>query len=67
MIFYLKLFDTAVTFTYNQGHWKWYEWVKLNECNLRAKLDSYAIYSTQENHNVKVLPHRDNQLAKQPA
>ena len=27
----LKLVDTAVTLKYGQGHWKWYEQVKLNE------------------------------------
>ena len=27
---HLKLFDTALMLKYNQGHWKWYEWVKLN-------------------------------------
>ena len=30
----IKLFDTAVTLKYTQGHWKWYEWVKLNEHNV---------------------------------
>ena len=27
----LKLNDTAVTLKYGQGHWKWYEQVKLKE------------------------------------
>ena len=29
--FQLKLFDIAMTSKYGQGHWKWYEQVKLNE------------------------------------
>ena len=37
------------------GHWKWYEWVKLNENYHYAKLDLHCIYSVRENHNVKVF------------
>ena len=38
-----------MTLKYNQNHWKWYEWVKLNEYYF------YHIDSTQENHNIKVF------------
>ena len=50
--FQLKLFDTAVTLKYNQGHWQWYEWVKLNEYYHHALLDIYHIYRVQENCNL---------------
>ena len=51
--FQLKLFDTAVTLKYNQGHWKWQGWVKLNEYYHHAKsFYVYHIYSFQENHNI---------------
>ena len=39
----------------NQGHWKWYEWVKLNMYYHHAKFDIYHIYSVLENHNIKVI------------
>ena len=52
----LKLFDTAVTLKYAQGHWKWYEWVELKgACYHQAKFNIYHIYSVQENHNVQVF------------
>ena len=51
--FELKLFDAVVTLKFNQGHRKWYEWVKLNEYYHHAKFDSYHIYSVRENFNVK--------------
>ena len=44
-IFQLKLFYTAVTFKYNQGHWQWHEWVKFNEHCHHAKSDIYHFYS----------------------
>ena len=43
MNFQLKLFDTAETLKYNQGHWKWYEWEKLNKYYCHAKFDIYYI------------------------
>ena len=49
------MFNTAVTLKYNQGHWKWYGWVKLNEYYHHAKFDIYHIHSVQENCNVKVF------------
>ena len=39
--FQLKLFDTAVTLKYNQGHWKWYEWVKLDDYYHYEKFEIY--------------------------
>ena len=42
---------------YNQGHWKWYEWVKLNQYYHNAVFDIYQICSVRENHNVKVFLH----------
>ena len=62
-IFQWKLFDTAVTLTYNQGQWKWQEWVKLNEYYHHAQFDIYRIYSVQENSNAKGFTHMDTQLA----
>ena len=53
--FHLKLFDTAVTLKYGQGHWKWYEQVKLNEEYHHAKFDIYYIHGVWENPNVKVF------------
>ena len=52
--FHLKLFDTAVTLKYGQGHWKWYEQVKLNEEYHHAKFDIYQVYGIWINPNVKV-------------
>ena len=49
------MFDTAVTLKYNQGHWKWHEWVKLSEYYHQAKSDIYDIYSVGENCNVTVF------------
>ena len=53
--FQFKSFDTAVTLKYNQGHWKWYEWIKLSKYYHHAKFDSYYVYSVRENRNVKVF------------
>ena len=55
-----------MTLKYNQGHWKWYEWVQLNEFYHDADFDIYHIYSVQENHNVKVFAIY-GQLAGKPA
>ena len=38
--FQLKWFDTAVTMKYSQGHWKWYDWIKLNEFYHHEKFDT---------------------------
>ena len=57
------MFDTAVTLKYNQGHRKWYEWVKLNKYYHHEKFDIYHVYSVWENRNIKLLPHMDNQPA----
>ena len=61
--FQFKLFDTAVTLKHNQGHWKWYEWIKLNEYNHHARFDVYHIYNVWENYDVKLLPQTDTQPA----
>ena len=53
--FQLKLFDTAVILKYNLGHWKWYEWVKLNKYYCHIKFDIYYTYSVRENCNVTVF------------
>ena len=44
-----------MTLKYNQGHWKWDDWIKLNEYYPYAKFDIYYIYSVRENRNVKVF------------
>ena len=44
-----------MTVKYNQGQWKWYEWIKLNDSYNHAKFDIYHIYSVWENSNAKVL------------
>ena len=49
------MFDTAVTLKYNQGHRKWYEWVKVSEYYYQAKFEIYHVYSFRENRNVKVF------------
>ena len=51
--FQLKLFDTAVAFKYGQGHWKWYEQVKLNEKFQYANFDIYHIHGVWENSNLE--------------
>ena len=48
-------YKPAVTLKYNQGHWKWYAWVKLNEYYHHAKFDIYHVYSVWENRNIKVF------------
>ena len=53
--FQLKLFNTALTLTYGQGNWKWYEQVKLNEQHHHAKFDIYHICGVWVNPNVKIL------------
>ena len=51
--FRLKLFDIAVTLTYDQDHWKWYEQVKFNEQYHHAKFDIYYIHGVRVNPNVR--------------
>ena len=48
-------FCIAMTLKYYQGHWKWYEWVKLYECYHHVKFDVYHVYRVGENRNVKVF------------
>ena len=48
----LKLFNTAVTLKYGQGHWKWCEQVKLNAQYHHAKVDIYYIYGLLVNPKV---------------
>ena len=55
-----------MTLKYNQGHWKWYVWVKLSEYYHHAKFDICHIYGDWENRNIKFLPHTDTGLASQP-
>ena len=57
MDFQFKLFDTAVTLKYNPGHWKWYEWVKLNDRKtiMQSLTFIIIIYSLRKNHNIKVF------------
>ena len=59
-----------MTLKYNQGHGKWYEWVKLNNYYHHAKFDLHHTYSVQENHNVKVFAtygHLAGRAARPPA
>ena len=65
-IFQLKLFDTAVTLKYHQGHCMWNVWVKLNEYYLNGKFDIYRVDSVQENRNAKVFATHEH-LASQQA
>ena len=46
-----------MTLKYNQGHWKWYWWVKLNDYiyNHHAKFDIYHIYHVRESCNIEVF------------
>ena len=62
--FQLKLFNTSVTLKYNQGHWKWYGWVKLNEYHHHAKIDIYHIYSVRENRNVEEFATHGHSLVR---
>lgn len=55
--FHFQLFDIAVTLTCDQGHWKWYEKIKLYKFYHRAKFGIYPIYSVQENGKIKVFCH----------
>ena len=43
-----------MTLKYNQGHWMWYEWVKLNEYYHHAKF-GIIIISVRENCSIKVF------------
>ena len=61
-----KLFDTAVTLKYKQGHWKWYEWVQLREYYYHTKFDIYHIYSVWVNRNINIFA-TYGQLASQLA
>ena len=51
---------------YSQGHWKWYDWIKLNEFYHHEKFDTDRIYSVQESRNSKVFPHTLGQSAGLP-
>ena len=46
--FQIKIFSwnfvTALTLKYGEGHWKWYEQIKLNEQYHHAKFDIYYFY-----------------------
>ena len=44
-----------MTLKYGQGHWKWYEQVKLSEQYQHAKFEIPHIYSVWVNPNVKVF------------
>ena len=44
-----------MTLKYNQGHWKWYKWIKLNEYYHHAEFEIYHIYGVEENHNIEIL------------
>ena len=55
IFFSVKTVWQSVTLKYNQGHWKWYEYVKLNEYYNYAKFAIYHIYGVRENRNVKVF------------
>ena len=44
-----------MTLKYNEGHKKWYEWVKLNQYYHHAKFDNYHTYTVRENLSVKVF------------
>ena len=55
--FQLRLFDTAVTLKFNQGHRKWYERVKPNKNNIFIFIVSEKIAT------LRFLPHTDTRLA----
>ena len=42
-----------MTLKHNQGHWKWYDWVKLNKYYHHAEREIH--YSVRENRNIKVF------------
>ena len=48
-------YERKIFMKHNQGHWKWYEWVKMNNYYYHAKFDIYHIYSVRENQNFKVF------------
>ena len=52
--FQLNTFNTDVMLKYNQGNWKWYEWVKLNEHYRHTKFDIYHVYCVRKNRSIKV-------------
>ena len=47
-----------MTLKHSQGHWKWYEWAKLNEYYPHAKFGTDHIYGVWENRNIKVFAPR---------
>ena len=49
------MFDTVVTLEYGQGHWKWYDQVKVNEEQQYAKFDFNHIYGVWEDVSVEVF------------
>ena len=49
---------------YNQGHWKWYEWVTLSEYYHHAKFDIYHIYSVREKCNIYVFATYGHYISK---
>lgn len=55
------MFDTGVTLKHSQGHWKWYEQVKLNGQHHCAKFDFGYIYGVRENHNIQVFDNPNTQ------
>ena len=54
----LKLFDTAVTLKYGQGHWKCNEQVKLNEYYDHTKFDSYHNFDVKVFDEPRHVPHQ---------
>ena len=61
--FQLKLSDTAATLKYGQGHWNWYEYLKLNEYCVHAEFDIYHICDVWENHNIQAFAKHNNHQA----
>ena len=55
--FQLKLFDNAVTLKYNQGHWKWCEWVKLKSTTIIQSLTFIIFIVSEKITTSKFLPH----------
>ena len=64
--FWLKLCDTAMTLKSSQGHWKWYEWVKLNEYYHHAKFELIILVLPEKTATLKFLLHTANWPAGQP-
>ena len=44
-----------MTLKYNQGHWNWYERVKLSDYYQHVQFYIYYIYGVRENLNVEVF------------